>query len=475
MRPLPTLLTLAFAAAFGGFTATAINAHLDNRAEAAPVSLAIPATAALPAAVAGQTVPSLAPMLERVMPAVVSVNTKQVVRVRNPFFNDPILRRLFPEVPQERINESLGSGVIIDASAGLVLTNHHVIDNADDVQVTLADGRTVKAEFLGSDRDTDIALIRIPADKLTALPLGNSEQLRVGDFVVAIGNPFGFSQTVTSGIVSAVGRSGIRGLGYQNFIQTDASINPGNSGGALVNLQGQLVGINTASFNPQGSMAGNIGLGLAIPSNLARDVVDQLVKHGVVVRGTLGVEAQNLTQQIAQGLGLTESRGALVTRVLAGSGAAAAGLRPGDVVVSANGQRVDSAQALHNVEGLTPVGSTLSLDIRRDGKPLQLKATLKEQARAVIGDTLDPRLAGATFVDLPESLRQAGISGVQVSEVKRGSRAATSGLAAGDVITETSAGEFADLASWRANFQQRPPQLVLRIVRGNTPGVLVMR
>lgn len=475
MRPLPTLLTLAFAAAFGGFTATAINAHLDNRAEAAPVSLAIPATAALPAAVAGQTVPSLAPMLERVMPAVVSVNTKQVVRVRNPFFNDPILRRLFPEVPQERINESLGSGVIIDASAGLVLTNHHVIDNADDVQVTLADGRTVKAEFLGSDRDTDIALIRIPADKLTALPLGNSEQLRVGDFVVAIGNPFGFSQTVTSGIVSAVGRSGIRGLGYQNFIQTDASINPGNSGGALVNLQGQLVGINTASFNPQGSMAGNIGLGLAIPSNLARDVVDQLVKHGVVVRGTLGVEAQNLTQQIAQGLGLTEARGALVTRVLAGSGAAAAGLRPGDVVVSANGQRVDSAQALHNVEGLTPVGSTLNLDIRRDGKPLQLKATLKEQARAVSGDTLDPRLSGATFVDLPESLRQAGISGVQVSEVKRGSRAATSGLAAGDVITETSAGEFADLASWRANFQQRPPQLVLRIVRGNTPGVLVMR
>ncbi len=475
MRPLPTLLTLALAAAFGGFVASAINVHLDNRAEAAPVSLAIPATAALPASVAGQAVPSLAPMLDRAMPAVVSVNTKQVVRVRNPYFNDPFFRRLFPEVPQERINESLGSGVIIDANAGLVLTNHHVIDNADDVQVTLADGRTVKAEFIGSDRDTDIALIRIPADKLTALPLGNSDQLRVGDFVVAIGNPFGFSQTVTSGIVSAVGRSGIRGLGYQNFIQTDASINPGNSGGALVNLQGQLVGINTASFNPQGSMAGNIGLGLAIPSNLARDVVDQLVKHGVVVRGTLGVEAQNLTQQIAQGLGLSEARGALVTRVLAGSGAATAGLRPGDVVVSANGQRVDSAQALHNIEGLQPVGSVLSLDIRRDGKPLQLKATLKEQARAVSGDALDPRLTGATFIDLPESLRQAGISGVQVSEVKRGSRAATSGLAAGDVIMETSVGEFADLASWRANFQQRPPQLVLRIMRGNTPGVLVMR
>ena len=344
MRPLPTLLTLAIAAAFGGFVATGINAHLDNRADAAPLPAVVPTMAALPAAVAGQQVPSLAPMLEKAMPAVVSVNTKQVVRVRNPFFNDPFFRRLFPDIPQERITESLGSGVIIDAREGLVLTNHHVIDNADDVQVTLADGRTVKAEFLGSDRDTDIALIRIPAQNLTDIKLGNSDQLRVGDFVVAIGNPFGFSQTVTSGIVSAVGRSGIRGLGYQNFIQTDASINPGNSGGALVDLQGQLVGINTASFNPQGSMAGNIGLGLAIPSNLARSVVDQLVKHGVVVRGTLGVESQNLTAQIAQGLGLGETRGALITRVLAGSAAAAAGRRGGVGQWPARGQRRSPAQ-----------------------------------------------------------------------------------------------------------------------------------
>ena len=478
MRPLPTLLTLALAAAFGGFVASAINAHLDNRAEAAPLpasALTVPTTAALPASVAGQPVPSLAPMLERVMPAVVSVNTKQVVRVRNPFFNDPFFRRLFPEVPQERINESLGSGVIIDAAEGLVLTNHHVIDNADDVQVTLADGRTVKAEFIGSDADTDVALIRIPAGNLTEIKLGDSTQLRVGDFVVAIGNPFGFSQTVTSGIVSAVGRSGIRGLGYQNFIQTDASINPGNSGGALVNLQGQLVGINTASFNPQGSMAGNIGLGLAIPSNLARDVVDQLVKHGEVVRGTLGIESQNLTPQLAQSLGLTETRGALVTRVLTGSGGAAAGLKPGDVVVSANGQRVDSAQALHNIEGLQAVGSTLTLDIRRDGKAQQLKAVLKEQPRAVTGESLDPRLTGATFTDLPESLRQAGLTGVKVSQVKRGSRAATNGLAADDVIIQASVGEFADLASWRANFQQRPQQLVLRVWRCGNTGQLVMR
>ncbi|KRG61442.1 heat-shock protein [Stenotrophomonas terrae] len=476
MRPIPTLLTLALAAAFGGFTATAINAHLDNRASAATLGTVVPTTAALPAAVAGQAVPSLAPMLEQAMPAVVSVNTKQVVRVRNPYFDDPFFRRLFPQVPQERINESLGSGVIIDAARGYVLTNHHVVENADDVQVTLADGRTVKAEFLGSDRDTDIALIRIPADKLTALPLGNSDQLRVGDFVVAIGNPFGFSQTVTSGIVSAVGRSGIRGLGYQNFIQTDASINPGNSGGALVNLNGQLIGINTASYNPQGSMAGNIGLGLAIPSNLARDVVEQLITKGVVVRGTLGVETQNLTPQIAQGLGLEEARGALVTRVLAGSGAAAAGVKAGDVVTAINGQRVDSAQALHNFEGLSTVGRTVDLEVRRDGKPLQLKATLKEQPRAVVGDTLDPRLTGATFVDLPESLRQAGINGVLVSEVARGSRAAQSGLAGGDVILAASSGAFTDLAGWRASFSQRPPQLVLSILRGGSQrGQLMMR
>jgi len=206
-------------------------------------------------------------------------------------------------------------------------------------------------------------------------------------------------------------------------------------------------------------------------------VVDQLVKHGVVVRGTLGVEAQNLSAQIAQGLGLGETRGALITRVLAGSAAAAAGLKPGDVVVSANGQRVDSAEALHNVEGLAAVGSVLALDVRREGKAVQVKATLKEQARSVTGESLDPRLTGATFTDLPESLRQSGVGGVLVSEVKRGSRAASNGLQQGDIIAEATVGEFADLASWRANFQQRPANLVLRVLRNNgqQQGQLVMR
>ncbi len=484
-RPTKTLIALTAAAAFGGFAATALHEALDNRAQAAPATapaapapLALPAAgaASLPAAVDGQPLPSLAPMLQRVMPAVVSVHTKQRVRVRNPFFDDPFFRRMFPQVPQERINESLGSGVVIDAQRGYVLTNHHVIEGADDVSVTLADGRTLTAEFLGSDADTDVALIRIPSDKLTELPLGDSGRLQVGDYVVAIGNPFGLSQTVTSGIVSAVGRSGIRGLGYQNFIQTDASINPGNSGGALVNLRGELVGINTASLNPRGSAAGNIGLGLAIPSNLARDVVQQLVTTGEVRRGTLGLESQALDARLARSLGLAEGQqGALVARVYGDSGAAAAGLRPGDVIVEAGGQRITSPLALHNFEGLQPVGAKVPLQVIRDGRTLQLTATLREQPRSLAGESMDPRLAGATLAELPEPLRQARGRGVLVEKVANGSRAARSGLRPGDVITATSAGPVDDLPSLRSGLAQSPQPLVLLIERGNVRGRLVMQ
>ena len=479
MRPLPTLLALTAAAAFGGFAAVGLKAVFDTPAVAAPAAVAaptlVPALGSLPVAVDGQPLPSLAPMLQKVMPAVVSVNTKQVVRVRSPFADDPFFRRMFPQIPKEQINQSLGSGVIIDAAQGYVLTNHHVIENADDVSVTLADGRTLKAEFLGSDADTDVALIRIPADKLSAIPLADSSMLSVGDFVVAIGNPFGLSQTVTSGIVSAVGRSGIRGLGYQNFIQTDASINPGNSGGALVNLQGQLVGINTASFNPQGSMAGNIGLGFAIPSNLVQNVVQQLLKNnGVVIRGTLGLESQTLTPQLAKGMGLDDARGAAVTRIYAGSAAAAAGLKVGDVIVAADGERIDSAESLHNYEGLQAVGSALTLQVRRDGKPLTLRAMLKEQLQALAGAQLDPRLVGASFAELPESLRSSGLSGVLVKDVAQGSRAAQNRLQPGDVVVEASSGEFSDLAGFQASFADKPQQLVLQIVRGNARGNLLM-
>ncbi len=477
MRPLPTLLTLALAAAFGGFVATAIRDGLQAPAQAAPpaASLPLPAAAALPAAIGGQSLPSLAPMLERVTPAVVSVHTKQRVRV-SPFGNDPIFRRMFPELSQERINESLGSGVIVDAQQGYVLTNHHVIEGADAVSVTLADGRTVQAEFLGSDPDTDVALMRIKAQNLKAIPLADSDGLKVGDFVVAVGNPFGIGQTVTSGIVSAVGRSGLRGLGYQNFIQTDASINPGNSGGALVNLNGQLIGINTASFNPRGSMAGNIGLGFAIPVNLARDIKDQLIaNNGVVKRGTLGLESQDVTPQLAAALKLGEARGALVSRVYAGSAAAAAGLKPGDVILSANGQRMDGRDALRNFEGLQPIGRAIALEVRRDGQALNLSAILREQPKAIAGSEIDPRLNGASFAELPERLRQSGYSGVMVESVARGSRAEANGLRKDDVVVAATSGEFDDLPGFRANFTRAPAQLVLRIRRGNSVGNLQMQ
>jgi Do/DeqQ family serine protease len=482
MRPVPLVLALVAAAAFGGFAATAVQLSWQPAQAAPPTPVAtLPAAspaAALPGTIAGTPLPSLAPMLKRVLPAVVSVHSQQRVRINNPFANDPMFRRMFPNIPQERINQSLGSGVIVDAARGLILTNHHVIEGADEVSVTLSDGRTMQAEFVGSDPDTDVALMRIPVPKdapLVAIPLADSSKLQVGDFVVAVGNPFGIGQTVTSGIVSAVGRSGLQGLGYQNFIQTDASINPGNSGGALVNLDGQLVGINTASFNPRGSMAGNIGLGFAIPSNLAGNVMRQLAATGEVHRGSLGLDTQDVDARIAGGLGLDQARGAVVTRVYPGSAAAAAGVQVGDVIVAANGQRIDDRDTLRNFEGLQGVGTKVDLDLRRDGKPLKLVATLREQPRSLAGNSLDPRLAGATFAELPASLRQSGVDGVFVESVARGSRAEDNGLRQDDIIVGANSGRFDDLPSFRLSLSTQPTQLMLQVFRNGSTGVLQMR
>jgi serine protease DegQ len=308
------------------------------------------------------------------------------------------------------------------------------------------------------------------------LPLADSGSLRVGDFVVAVGNPFGVGQTVTSGIVSAVERSNVPGVGFQNFIQTDASINPGNSGGALVNLKGELVGINTASFNPRGSMAGNIGLGFAIPAQIASDVMRQLATTGEVRRGTLGIDTQDIDEALAASLGVDKNaRGAAVTRVYPGSAAASAGLRVGDVIVGANGARIDSSEALRNYQGLQPANARLTLDVRRDGKPLTLVATLREQPRSLAGLTLDPRLAGASFAELPEAARRGGISGVLVEDVERNSRAAQNGLRPQDVILGASGARTGDLAALRTTLSEQPPQLVLRILRGRSQGDLVMQ
>jgi serine protease DegQ len=395
--------------------------------------------ATLPAAVDGQPMPSLAPMLEHVTPAVVNISTRTRVAVNNPYFNDPVFRQFFglPDTPQERTEQSLGSGVIVDAARGYVLTNNHVVGGADDITVTLQDGRNFKAKLIGTDPDTDVAVVQIPAQNLQALPLADPSRLRVGDYVVAVGDPFGLGQTVTAGIVSALGRSGLggpnaNGSGYQNFIQTDASINPGNSGGALVNLRGELVGINTMILSPSG---GNVGIGFAIPNTITGEVMAQLVAHGKVQRGSLGVQTQAITPRIAQLLKLQDSNGVVVTGVSAGSAAAQAGLQPGDVLTTLNGKPLRSVQELRNAEGLLPLGSTVQLGVLRDGHSRQVNAVLSPlQLASVEGGQLDARLGGVRFSELSDDQRAQGLYGVAISAVQPGSRAARAGLSAGALL-----------------------------------------
>ena len=424
-----------------------------------------PAMAALPPSVDGKPLPTLAPMIERVTPAVVNINTRTRVEVRDPFFDDPVLRRFFnlPNQPRERVQQSLGSGVIVDAANGYVLTNNHVTQGADDIDVTLHDNRTVKARVIGSDPDTDLTVLQIPADRLQSIPLAASKDLRVGDFVVAIGDPFGLGQTVTSGIVSALDRTGLS-RGYSNFIQTDASINPGNSGGALVNLRGELVGINSMIFSPSGA---SVGIGFAIPSDLARNVMRQLIAHGEVRRGALGVDTQDISAEIARVLGIARGEGVLVTRVRSGSAAANAGVRPGDVIIAINGKDIGSAQELHNLEGLTPLGTALKVDLLRDGKPDSASMVLSASATTSLrGIDLDERLAGVQLSDLDPSQQRPGLSGSVARKVERTSRAYASGLRTGDVIIAVNQREIADSTELAALLQRTPRQLMLTVVRG---------
>jgi serine protease Do/serine protease DegQ len=342
-----------------------------------------PALAApLPPVVGTTPMPSLAPMIKKVSPAVVNIATRGTIResgAQNPLLDDPFFRRFF-EVPKEsgpreRPFQSAGSGVIFDAKVGYILTNAHVVENATEITVTLQDGRDLKADVLGSDTPSDIAVLKVKPDNLAQMPLGDSSKLEVGDFVVAIGNPFGLAHSVSHGIVSALSRSGINPDGYEDFIQTDASINPGNSGGALVDLRGQLIGINTAILSRSG---GNIGIGFAIPVNMARNVVSQLVKYGTVRRGQLGVSMYTVTPDIAHSLGLSSASGALVSQVVEGSPAAVAGVRKGDVITSVNGQPVKSNSELRNIIGLLQVGDKLDIGLVRDGKPLHVSAVIAD-------------------------------------------------------------------------------------------------
>ncbi len=348
-----------------------------------------PLKARWPVALGGDELPTLAPLLEQVTPGVVNIATRGRVRLeQNPLFNDPFFRRFFedpvfrrffqlPEQPVERETQSIGSGVIVDAGRGYVLTNHHVIANADEILVTLKNRRRLQAKLVGSDPATDVAVLKVEPNELSAVPLGDSNGLQVGDFVIAIGNPFGLGQTVTSGIVSALGRTGLGIEGYEDFIQTDASINPGNSGGALVNLRGELIGINTAIVGPSG---GNIGIGFAIPVNMARRVMEQIVAYGAVRRGELGVVVQDLTPELAEGFRLDVAEGAVVTRVAPGSAADRAGLKRGDVIVALNGKAVRGASNLRTEIGLLRVGDKVRLTIVRAGRERDVQVEIGEAA-----------------------------------------------------------------------------------------------
>jgi serine protease DegQ len=412
--------------------------------------LVAPVWASLPAEVDGKPLPSLAPILEEVTPAVVNVHTRTRVQVRSsPFFDDPFFRRFFdlPNVPRERVQQSLGSGVVVDAEAGLILTNNHVIDGADDIAVTLKDGREYSAEFVGSDRDTDLAVIRIDADKLHELPLSDSDRLRVGDFVVAVGNPFGLGQTVTSGIVSALGRSGLRGLEYQNFIQTDASINPGNSGGALIDLRGRLVGINTAIFTPSG---GNVGIGFAIPASTADYVMAQLVEFGEVRRGSFGVDVQDIDSNLRDALDLDDQGGAVITRVREGSALAKADLRPGDVIVRVDQRAVRNSQSLRNIEGMLAVDSEVNVTFLRDGREHDVTVRIDEDLDArIAGHRLDERMEGMTLVRISDRSR---IPGVLIEEVRRNTNAWEAGLRAGDIVVAVNRQVVRNLGELRTQF-----------------------
>ncbi len=436
-----------------------------------------PAPAAIPVGADGAPIPTLAPMLERVTPGVVNIFTRGRVPVRNPLLEDPFFRRFFglPETPPERETQNLGSGVVVDARHGYILTNHHVIANAEEITVTLRDGRRLRARLVGTDPETDLAVLQVEAEGLTAIPFGDSDRLRVGDFVVAIGNPFGLGQTVTSGIVSALGRSGLGIEGYEDFIQTDASINPGNSGGALVNLRGELVGINTAILSP-GGRPGNIGIGFAIPINMARQIMAQLVEYGEVRRGRLGVHVQDLTPELARAFGIRRREGAVITQVAPASPAAKAGLRPGDVVVAVNGRPVRRAADLRNAIGLLRAGTRVRLEVLRNGHRRVVTAVIEAPRQArVEGERVHPRLAGAVLGPIPEGSPPHGrADGVLVLEVAPGSPAWFAGLRPGDVIVQANRKPVADVDDLRRAVRGSEA-LLLNVRRGDGALFLLLR
>ncbi|EGT5184099.1 serine endoprotease DegQ [Cronobacter sakazakii] len=432
-----------------------------------------PVLAALPSQVPGQpAIPSLAPMLEKVLPAVVSVRVEgtAVQEQRVP----EELKKFFGEsMPDQQAQpfEGLGSGVIIDAAKGYVLTNNHVINHAQKISVQLNDGREFDAKLIGGDDQSDIALIQLQnASNLTQIQVADSDKLRVGDFVVAVGNPFGLGQTATSGIVSALGRSGLNLEGFENFIQTDASINRGNSGGALLNLNGELIGINTAILAPGG---GSVGIGFAIPANMAQTLAKQLMQSGEVKRGLLGIKGTEMSADIAKAFNLNTQRGAFVSEVLPNSGSAKAGIKAGDVIVSLNGRPLNSFAELRSRIATTEPGTKVKLGLLRDGKAQEVEVTLdKSTSSSASADIIAPALQGATLSD---GQLKDGTKGITINSVEKGSAAAQAGLQKDDVIVGVNRARVSSIAEMRKLLESKPAIIALHIVRGNDSLYLLLR
>jgi len=385
-------------------------------------------------------------------------------------------RRFMPP-NQEREFESAGSGVIVDAELGHIITNHHVIDNADEITITLIDNRTLSATVIGSDPGTDIAVLQVEPDNLTDLNLGDSSNVRVGDFVVAIGNPFGLQHTVTSGIVSALGRVGINPDGYEDFIQTDASINPGNSGGALIDLNGNLIGINSAILSQSG---GNIGIGFAIPINLAKNIMDQIIESGSVRRGLLGVNIAEITDEIAESLSFESSEGALITAISPGSAAELAGLQIGDVVVEVNGEPISGPSELRNYIGMRRPDEMIEINVLRDGELLTFEAILGElsaNAQTLPTETIDeiePAFAGVEL-SVESISGQTNQYAISIRAIDNNSFAFQRGLRQGDLITHVNRVRVQSFADLERILNNKPGSLVLQVLRDDRGLLLVLK
>ncbi|MGL4827113.1 MAG: Do family serine endopeptidase [Vibrionaceae bacterium] len=436
--------------------------------------LSFPVTASLPTIVAGQPMPSLAPMLEKVSPAVVSISVQgsHELRQRIP---EPFRFFFGQDAPLEQVQErpfqGLGSGVIIDKNKGYIITNNHVIDNADKIRIQLFDGREYDAKLIGSDSLSDVALLKIEkAENLTEIKLSDSDLLRVGDFAVAIGNPFGLGQTATSGIISALGRSGLNIENFENFIQTDAAINSGNSGGALINLKGELIGMNTAILGPNG---GNVGIGFAIPSNMIKSISDQILEFGEVKRGVLGVIGGELNTELAKTFGYKTNHGAFVSQVTKDSAAEAAGIQAGDIITAVNGKSIRSFSELRAKIAVIGAGKTVKLGLIRNGKSLDVMVTLKEMAQTITNaQNLHKAFTGAAL----ENHNKDGLQGVRISQVQKGSLAARYGLKENDIIMELNRVPIKNIDELRKQINATKNSiLALQVVRGNTNLYLVIR